>query len=119
MSKHVLLVFTNPQPGREEEFNSWYDEVHLPDVLGIPGYQAAQRFVAKTGLHDEKPEHRYLTIYEIDEEDLPTALSNLREGLAHAESSDAMAPALITYGFTAVADRVEAGDTRSVPDRNR
>ncbi|NED90919.1 hypothetical protein G3I76_63920, partial [Streptomyces sp. SID11233] len=63
MSKHVLLVFTDPQPGREEEFNAWYDEVHLPDVLGVPGYTAAQRFVARTGLHDEVPEHRYVAVY--------------------------------------------------------
>jgi hypothetical protein len=119
MSKHVLLVFTDPKPGREEEFNAWYDDVHLGDVLGVAGYHAAQRFIANIGLHGEEPEHRYLAIYEIEADDLSTALSDLRKALARAELSEAMAPALITYGFTAVADRVEADDAESVPDQDR
>ena len=110
MSKHVLLVFTDPVPGRTEEFNSWYREVHLPDVLGLPGFRAAQRFIAKSGLHDEQPEHQYLAIYEIDEEDLSAALNTLREGLASFEKTDAMVPALVTYAFTAVDDRREAAN---------
>ena len=40
----LFLVFTNPVKGKEREFNEWYDTVHVPEVLGIPGVLSAQRF---------------------------------------------------------------------------
>lgn len=42
--KGVLLALTNAVEGRDEEFNKWYNEVHLPDVLKIPGIIAAKRY---------------------------------------------------------------------------
>ena len=27
-----MLVFTNAREGRDEEFNRWHDETHLPEV---------------------------------------------------------------------------------------
>jgi hypothetical protein len=30
--KQQFLVFTNPVEGREDEYNEWYDNVHLGDV---------------------------------------------------------------------------------------
>jgi len=44
MVKFTYLVLTNAVPGREEEFNRWYTEQHLPDVLRVPGVVSAQRF---------------------------------------------------------------------------
>lgn len=116
MSKHVLLVFTNPQPGQEDEFNSWYDRVHVPDVLGVAGFTAAQRFVAGTGMRGEEPQHRYLAIYEIEEEDLPAALAALKQAAPGMNMSDALdGQSIVTYTFSAVSERQEvvpAGGSR-------
>jgi hypothetical protein len=30
-------------PGREDEFNLWYDPTHLPDVLKLPGFVSARQ----------------------------------------------------------------------------
>ena len=38
---HRLIVFTEPVIGREDEYNEWYDEVHLPEVLATDGFVAA------------------------------------------------------------------------------
>jgi hypothetical protein len=64
----VWLVFTKPVEGREEEFDTWYDEVHLPDVVAVPGVRAAQRYVLGPERRAEGtlPEHRHLAVYEID-----------------------------------------------------
>ncbi len=35
-------ILTNPIDGEEDTFNKWYDEVHVPDVLDVPGVVAAQ-----------------------------------------------------------------------------
>ena len=32
MSKYTFLAFTNPTPGKEHEFNTWYDEHHLKEM---------------------------------------------------------------------------------------
>ena len=33
MSEHVLLHFSNAVPGREEEFNRWYDGTPISDAM--------------------------------------------------------------------------------------
>jgi hypothetical protein len=41
-----FLVFSNPStPEREAEFNNWYDHQHMQDVLRVPGFVSAQRFI--------------------------------------------------------------------------
>jgi hypothetical protein len=40
----LMLVATNStDPGKEAEFNAWYDDVDIPDVLEVPGYVRARR----------------------------------------------------------------------------
>ena len=42
---YYLLVFNQPVPGKEQEYNSWYDRHHAPDVVSVPGFVRAQRYV--------------------------------------------------------------------------
>ncbi len=68
--KQLLIVLSNPQAGRDADFNDWYSYVHLWDVLrGSPGAIAAQRFtLAAEQLPAAAPlEHRYLAVYEADQ----------------------------------------------------
>jgi hypothetical protein len=37
---------------RADEFNRWYDEVHVPDVLAANGVVAAQRYKLAGRPHD-------------------------------------------------------------------
>ena len=64
MSSHVLVVFTSPVEGQEEEFNDWYDQVHLPDLLNVTGVISGRRFQA--GTTPEGAPSPYLTLYELD-----------------------------------------------------
>jgi len=67
MGRHVLVVYTNPVEGEEDEYNKWYDETHLPDIVDVPGVVSGTRLklnpVAGTG---EGATHQYLALYEID-----------------------------------------------------
>lgn len=76
MARHLFLVFTTPQPGQDEAYNSWYDDQHLDDVLRSKGFVAAQRFrvAAQFGAPDILP---YLAIYEIESDDPQAALDEL------------------------------------------
>jgi hypothetical protein len=58
----LLLTMTEPPAHMEEEFNAWYDEEHLPERLGIPGFRSARRWVAECA----PGEGKYLATYELD-----------------------------------------------------
>jgi hypothetical protein len=49
----------------EEEFNDWYNWVHIPENLAVPGVIRARRFLAV----DAQP--KYLTLYELERSDVP------------------------------------------------
>src|SRR3984885_16074644 len=42
---YYFLVFSNPVASYEEEYNQWYDHQHAQDVVAIPGFVTAQRFI--------------------------------------------------------------------------
>jgi tricorn protease-like protein len=66
MAEQKFLVFSNPTEGREDEYNTWYDDVHLGDVQRVPGVTGAARYdLAPTGGPDA-PAHRYLAVYDLD-----------------------------------------------------
>jgi hypothetical protein len=44
MIEAVLVVFTNAKPGRDDDFEDWYTNIHLRDALRFRGSIAAQRF---------------------------------------------------------------------------
>lgn len=58
----VLAVTVDVDPDRDEEFNRWYDEVHVPEVVACEGIHAAWR------LRSDDPEQspRYVTCYLVD-----------------------------------------------------
>lgn len=43
MGRYSWFVFTNCTPGDDAEFNDWYDKVHVPDLLKVPGVVACRR----------------------------------------------------------------------------
>jgi len=76
MAHYKLVIFSEPTEGQEEEYNRWYDAVHLPEVLSIPGFVSAQRFKLHSEMIGKLP-HKYLSIYEVDCEDPQQVLNGL------------------------------------------
>lgn len=73
----LYMVKSNPVAGKEDEYNRWYNDVHLPEVLQIDGFQTAQRFKLHTRQVQPNPTHTYLAIYQIDSNDVDGTLANL------------------------------------------
>ncbi|MBI4267190.1 MAG: hypothetical protein HY662_00210 [Chloroflexi bacterium] len=68
MTKWFVLVGTNcADPTREAEYNDWYDNIHLPDVLETPGYVRATRYV---NTEPSEGQAKFLAIYEIEADDI-------------------------------------------------
>jgi hypothetical protein len=59
-----MLVYTNALEGRDEEFNRWYDEIHLPEVLALPVFTAARRMRLAGAQMFPEQRFRYLAVYE-------------------------------------------------------
>lgn len=78
--KALLLVSTSPASEADAaEFDRWYSEVHIPQVLErVPGFVAATRYkVHEASL--SQPDQKYVTAYEIEAEDIAAAHAALLE----------------------------------------
>jgi hypothetical protein len=43
-NRYVYLVMSDPLPGREADFNDGYQNMHMGDLVQLPGWTGAQRF---------------------------------------------------------------------------
>ena len=59
--KYLMMVKMDVPPESEEEFNNWYNKVHIPGLLSVPGVLSAKRYVAVEG---DGP--KYLAVWEIE-----------------------------------------------------
>jgi len=75
LERGLFLVFSNAvAEDAIPEFHRWYDEVHVHEVLRVPGVRAATRYELDA---DQMPSsgadelgRRFLCAYEIESEDL-------------------------------------------------
>jgi hypothetical protein len=107
MAKHVLVVISNSTPGQEDEYNRWYTEQHLDDVLRVPGFVAAQRFKLSVD-GPQSVSGRYLAIYEMDIDDPKATFDLLGEAVQAGKMP--LSPALDTENlktavFTPITER--------------
>ncbi len=112
MGRYTFLVLTNAKAGQDDEFNDWYTNVHLGDLLKLEGFVAAQRFRIVEGAHETSPPHRYMALYEIETDDLALAKKALS---AAAESGEMFVSPSIETGtaawyFEPITERVTAID---------
>src|SRR5580704_15593790 len=63
MPSMISLVSVDVDPAVEAAFNRWYNEVHVPEVLGCPGWISGARYRSVAG------EPHYLAMYGITGED--------------------------------------------------
>ena len=53
----ILAIFNNVAPGREAEFEEWFQHEHLQERLGVPGFVLGRRYEAVRG------DRRYFNFY--------------------------------------------------------
>jgi hypothetical protein len=45
----ILAIFNNAAPGREAEFDEWFQHEHLAERLAVPGFLLGRRYEAVSG----------------------------------------------------------------------
>ena len=86
-----MLVFTNAVEGRDDEYNQWYDEVHLVEVLALPEFVGATRHKLAAAQMFPDQAHGYLAIYEY-KGDAADAVAALGAAADSFNMSEALAP---------------------------
>ncbi len=85
MAKGIILVESqSSSPDREQEYNTWYDEVHLVELMALDGFVSARRFRPVNG------QGPYVAVYEIEGDDLQAVLDNMIANAGQLHMSDAL-----------------------------
>jgi len=74
----MVVESNSNDPAREQEFNEWYDNVHLPDVLSIPGIMRATRYENSNATEGQG---KFLAMYEIETDNAVQVLADLSDGM--------------------------------------
>jgi hypothetical protein len=76
--KGILLVQSRPSSADDADaYHRWYDDTHLPEILGVDGFVSARRLAALDG-------ESFLVVYEIDD------IDRAKAAMAAARSSGSM-----------------------------
>jgi hypothetical protein len=126
MARHLLVVLSNAVEGRDDEYNDWYTNHHLDEILEIEGFKRGQRFeLADARMTRDTPDtpYHYLAVYEIEEDALERAdaalfhLARTERAAAQAAGrtpqlvlSPAMDKELRTWWFRSISDVREASE---------
>ena len=82
MRSYKLLIMSNPVPDREDDYNDWYQNIHLGQLMTLPGFKSAQRFRRVRSLVEGET-HPYLAVYELETDDIDSVLDGLRTAAAN------------------------------------
>lgn len=78
----IYVVKTQCQPQYEKEFNTWYDEVHIPLLLKFKGLRKVTRYRA---INSSKQYPEYIAVYEFPNKQIMDEYINSPERAAALE----------------------------------
>jgi hypothetical protein len=89
-NRYAFLVMADPLPGREADFNDGYQNMHMGDLVQLPGWTGAQRFrlVPDVTPRNTKPLYRRgnLIVWDQEGADLGQLQSESRAAIAGGKS---------------------------------
>lgn len=97
----LWVVLTNAVDGKDAEFNDWYDNRHLDDVVAVPGLISAQRYQITRQTGDTAATWAYLALYEVDPDNAAGIIAEVRSraGGPSMPNPGYLAPGTMTVPF--------------------
>ncbi|MDR7159934.1 DUF4286 family protein [Arthrobacter sp. BE255] len=83
--REILIALVNAVDGKDAEFNEWYSDTHIPEVVALPGFVSAQRYEYAS---DAPTPYRYATVYEIEGSAAEAQTVLFGAGLGGTETQD-------------------------------
>lgn len=82
--KFILKVEANcKDTAREDEFNDWYNNTHIPDILETRGFVKATRYEI---LEPTSDKGKYVAVYEIETDDLDDLMTAHQKNMKNKEA---------------------------------
>ena len=96
MERWLFTVESNcTDPSKEREFNEWYDNIHLADILETPGFVRASRY---ENTNPAEGQGKFVAIYEIETDDLAQTMAAFSDKLNSIMTQGRMSDVLIAVG---------------------
>ena len=74
MPRGIMYLQTMPDsPDKDADYNKWYNDTHLAEIVSVEGIVSARRFAPMDG------NGPYIAIYELDCDDLDAVVQRLGE----------------------------------------
>jgi hypothetical protein len=90
LNRYIYMVMSDPMPGREFDFNDGYQNMHMGDLVQLPGWTGAQRFrlVPEVAPRNIKPLYRRgnLIIWDQEGPDLEKLRSDANAAISGGKS---------------------------------
>lgn len=89
MKSYSWVILTNCAEGTNQVFEDWYDNVHIPDLLRVPGIASASRgratpvqaIMSGSGefalSENRRPDFEYVAIYKLETDDPESVLKEV------------------------------------------
>lgn len=77
-----LVKTVSTDPVRDDEFNAWYDDIDIPDVLAVPDFRRARRAEGQDISRQYQSEYhegrgKYVALYDIESDDIDKSIIDL------------------------------------------
>ena len=96
MERWLFTVESNcSDPSKEKEFNEWYDNIHLPDILETPGFVRASRY---ENTNPAEGQGKFVSMYEIETDDLAQTMAAFTEKVNSKAAQGRMSDIVMAVG---------------------
>lgn len=93
--RYIVQASAKCHPGREDDYDKWYEETHMRDVLGVDGFLSCERYRAIDLQSGDAAE--FVAEYEVETDNPGALLQSLYEASARMVISDALDPATAKF----------------------
>lgn len=80
MARYHIIVLSKPAAGREAEFDTWYTNQHIRDLVKVPGIISARRFKL-VERHTQGVPQQYVAEYEVETNDIDATMAEVQQRL--------------------------------------
>jgi len=86
--RHILEISSRAVAGREEDYERWYANVHVGEVLALPGFVSVERF-SRSSL-DGQPTGEFVALYTVETDDPAALIQSLFAATPTMQLTDAI-----------------------------
>lgn len=95
--RYIMSVSSRAMPGREEEYDRWYDEIHAVEMCELPGVLTCNRFRLFDAEGKEAGE--CVAQYDVETDDPAALLQSIYAATPNMRLTDAIDPASARFTF--------------------